>query len=97
MSILVRYNPPGLTREHYDQVTATLTEQGGDSGPGGMQLHVLFGDEGNLKISEIWSSEQEWREVWENAIKPAVQSAGGDPGPEPEILEVQNVMPPLGG
>ena len=94
MSILVRYNPPGLTREAYDKVNAILTEQQDPNAPSALELHVLFGEDGNLRISEIWSSEEAWRDAFENAIKPAVASVGGDTGPEPEILPVQVVWDP---
>jgi hypothetical protein len=94
VSVLVRYNPPSLTREQYDQVGQKLTEQGDPNDPGGMEYHVLFGEEGNLKISEIWSSEEQWRAAWENAIKPTVASFGGDPGPDPEIIPVHNIIQP---
>jgi hypothetical protein len=69
-------------------------EQMGSDGPSGMELHVLFGDEPNMRIREIWASEEQWRDAFENAIKPAVASVGGDTGPEPEILPVHNVFDP---
>jgi hypothetical protein len=92
MSVVVRYNPPDLTREAYDKVGKILQEKQGDLQPEAMELHVLFGDEGNLKISEIWSSEEAWRDAFDNAIKPAIEEVGGDPGPDPEVFEVHVLL-----
>jgi hypothetical protein len=36
----------------------------------------LFGDDGNLRVSEIWESEDAWQEAWDGGLKAALDSAG---------------------
>ena len=56
MSIVVRYNPPSLTTEQYDEADRRLREAGLEPLPDGLEYHVCFGSEGNLGVSEIWDS-----------------------------------------
>ena len=53
MSIVVRHSPVGLTRAKYDEVNERL-DASGDFPPDGMKLHILFGEEGDLRVSELW-------------------------------------------
>jgi hypothetical protein len=48
MSIVVRYNPPSLTTEQYDQADRLLREAGVEPLPEGLEYHVCFGSEGNF-------------------------------------------------
>lgn len=50
MSVVVRYRPEGLTRGQYDEVTRRINEAGAWP-PHGLQMHVLFGVEGDLKVA----------------------------------------------
>ena len=89
MPILIRYAPVSLTREQYDNVNEILQE----NGPGGpspaLQLHALFGEEPNLRVSEIWESEDAWQQAWDGGLKAAL-SAGGVELPEPEKFPVHD-------
>jgi hypothetical protein len=87
MSILVRYAPPSLTREQYDQVNESMRENGAEGPPPALQLHVLFGDEPGLLVSEMWESEDAWQQAWDGMIKPALSKAGVEV-PEPQRLTV---------
>ena len=60
MSVVVRHQPKGLTREQYDEVSRRM-EGAGNWPPDGMDLHVLFGSDGDLRVSEIWDSEEQFR------------------------------------
>ncbi len=60
MSVVVRHQPRGLTREQYDEVSRRM-EGTGAWPPDGLDMHVLFGTEGDLRVSEIWDSEQQFR------------------------------------
>jgi hypothetical protein len=60
MSVVVRHQPQGLTREQYDEVSRRM-ESAGNWPPEGLDMHVLFGEEGNLRVSEIWDSEEQFR------------------------------------
>jgi hypothetical protein len=87
MPILVRYAPSSLTREQYDKVNESMRENGPGGPPPALQLHVLFGDEPQLLVSEMWESEDAWQQAWNGMIKPALSKAGVDV-PEPQRLTV---------
>jgi hypothetical protein len=78
MPILIRYAPSSLTREQYDKVNEILQENGPDGPPPPLQLHVLFGEEPGLRVSEIWESEEAWQQVWDGGLKAALSTAGVD-------------------
>lgn len=89
MSIVVRFTPASLTREQYDASVRRL-EQEGQFPPEGMDLHVCFGSEGNLRVSEIWDSREQW-EAFGERLMPVLADVGIQPG-EPEVLEVHNLV-----
>lgn len=87
MSFLVRFNPSGLTAEQYDGTISTL-EGNGPWPPDGMELHVCFGTDGNLKVSEIWASREQF-EAFGERLMPVLADAGINPG-EPEFFDIHN-------
>jgi hypothetical protein len=90
MAILVRYTPTGLTREKYDQVNEILQSQGESDGPPeAVLLHVLFGDDGNLRVSEIWSDEEQWRGFYDGPLASALSEVGVGHEGDPEVMPVQ--------
>jgi len=89
MSILLRFTPASLTRDRYDESVRRLREAG-DFPPEGMELHVCFGEEGSLRVSEIWDS-REQSEAFGERLMPLLADIGIDPG-EPEVLEVHNMV-----
>jgi hypothetical protein len=88
MSIVVRFHPTGMTRQQYDEADGRLREAGVWP-PDGMDYHVCFGQDGDLRVSEIWDS-QEKLEAFGERLMPILSEVGIQPG-EPEIYEVQNV------
>lgn len=58
--------------------------------PDGMQLHVLFGTEGDLKVSEIWESPEQLSAFGERLL-PVLNEVGVQATGEPEIFEVHNL------
>jgi len=92
VSIVVRYQPVGLTRQQYDEVTRRM-EAAGAWPPDGLQLHVLFGTEGDLKVSEIWESEEQCRAFGEQ-IQPVLDEVGVQVSGDPEIFEVHELEQP---
>jgi hypothetical protein len=92
MGVLVRFQPTGLTRQQYDEVTYQM-EKAGAWPPDGLQLHVLFGTEGNLKVSEIWESEEQLRAFGEQ-LMPVLNEVGIQLAGEPEIFEVHVLEQP---
>jgi hypothetical protein len=89
MSVLVRFTPTSVTTEQYDDVIRRL-EQAGDFPPDGLEYHVCFLGDGNVRVSEIWDS-QEQLDAFGQRLMPLLAEAGIDPG-QPEILEIHNII-----
>ena len=90
MSIVVRFNPTNVTTEKYEESTRRL-EAAGEWPPDGLQLHVLFGTEGSLKVSEIWDSEEQLQAFGER-LMPILEDIGIEFSGPPEIFEVRNLI-----
>jgi hypothetical protein len=89
MSILARLTPANLSKEQYEEVDRRLTQQGDDA-PDGRQLHVCFGSEGDLRVSEVWESEEKMR-AFGDRLMPILEEVGIQMGAPPELLPVVNV------
>jgi hypothetical protein len=90
MSVLVRFAPTAVsTTEQYDETIRRL-EGAGDFPPQGLEYHVCFVADGNLRVSEIWDS-REQLEAFGERLMPVLADVGIDPG-EPELLEIHNII-----
>lgn len=89
MSILIRFSPASLTVAQYDESVRKL-EEAGVFPPDGLEYHVCFGTDGNLRVSEIWDS-QEQLDAFGERLMPVLSEVGIDPG-EPELMEVHNIV-----
>jgi hypothetical protein len=90
MSIVVRFNPTNVTREKYDESLRRIKEAG-EWPPEGMDYHVLFGLEGNLRVSEIWDS-REQLQAFGARLMPILADVGIEFSGDPEILEIHNIV-----
>jgi hypothetical protein len=91
MSILVRFAPASaVTTQQYDETISRLESDGGDFPPDGMDYHCAFMADGNLRVSEIWDSKEQW-EAFGQRLMPILADVGIEPG-APEILEVHNTI-----
>ena len=90
MSLVVRFNPRGLTAEKYDEANRRLQEAGIEFPPEGLDYHVCFGSDGNLRVSEIWDSKEQF-EAFGKRLMPVLAESGIELSGEPEILEVHNI------
>jgi len=90
MSIVARYNPTTLTTERYDESLRRLKEAG-EFPPDGLEYHICFGSEGNLRVSEIWDS-REQMEAFGERLMPILADIGIEFSGEPEIFEVHNTI-----
>ena len=91
MSIVVRFNPTNVDRAKYDESVRRLNEAGLWPNPDGLELHVAFGDEDNMRVSEIWSSKEQFQAFGEK-LMPILSDIGIDLSGEPEVFEVQNLV-----
>lgn len=89
MSVLIRFSPPSLTAAQYDEAVHRLTEQGVFPAAG-LDYEICFGEDGNLKVSQVWDS-QEQLEAFGARLSPILSELGIDPG-EPEFVEVHNII-----
>ena len=91
MSIVVRFNPTNVDRAKYDESVRRLNEAGLWPNPDGLELHVAFGDEDNMRVSEVWSSKEQFQAFGEE-LMPILSDIGIDFSGEPEVFEVQNLV-----
>jgi hypothetical protein len=90
MSVLIRFAPTAVTTtEQYDETIRRLQEAG-DFPPDGMEYHVCFVSDGNVRVSEIWDS-REQIDTFAERLMPLLAEVGIDPG-EPEVLEIHNII-----
>jgi len=91
MSIVVRLSPKNLTAAKYDESVGKHEEAGIEFPPDGMDYHVCFGSEGNLRVSEIWDSREQLQAYGER-LMPLLADLGIEFSGEPEVFEVHNVV-----
>jgi hypothetical protein len=91
MSIVVRFSPASLTAEKYDKAIRRLEEADGEFPPDGLDYHVCFGSDGNLRVSEIWDSREQFAAFGER-LMPILADVGIEFAGEPEILEAHNII-----
>jgi hypothetical protein len=89
MSVLIRFAPASLTAAQYDESIRRL-EEAGVFPPDGLDYHLCFGTDGNLRVSEIWDS-REQLDAFGRQLMPILAEVGIEPG-EPELMEVHNVV-----
>ena len=87
MAIYVSFHPIGLTKAKYDEAVQRLVDAGAWLAPGHLS-HTCFGEDGDLRIAEVWES-QERLEAFGETLMPILADVGIDPS-EPEISEVHN-------
>jgi hypothetical protein len=90
VSILVRFtNTTPTTTEQYDDAVRRL-QQVGDFPPDGLEYHVCFVADGNIRVSEIWESHEQLNAYGER-LMPVLAEIGVDAG-TPEIFEIHNII-----
>jgi hypothetical protein len=89
MSVLIRFAPASMTAQEYDEAQRAL-EREGIWPPDGLDFHVCFGSDGQLRVSEIWDS-REQLDAFGQRLMPVLQAQGLDPG-QPEILDIHNIV-----
>ncbi len=90
MSVLIRFAPPGTTTtEQYDELIRRL-QDAGHFPPDGLDYHVCFLADGNVRVSEIWESQEKF-EAFGETLRPKLQDAGIQLSGEPEFFDVHVV------
>jgi hypothetical protein len=90
-SMLVRFTPASdVTTDQYDETIRRL-ESSGDWLPEGLELHVAFKADGNLRVSEIWDSREQFDDFGER-LMPVLKDVGIELAGQPEMLEIHNII-----
>ena len=87
MSVVVRFPPSNVSKQQYDSVRDQLTGAG-DWPPEGCQLHVCFGPEDDIRVSEVWESAEKVQAFGEK-LRPRLEEAGIELSGEPEVFDAQ--------
>jgi len=90
MSIVVRFKPTNLTAERYEESIRRITAAGEEFPPDGCELHVFFGSEGDLHVSEVWDSEEKLLAFGER-LMPILSEVGIEFSGPPEIYDVHAI------
>jgi hypothetical protein len=90
MSIVVRFQPANLTKEKYDATNQKIAEADIGWPPDGLDYHVCFGEDGDLKVSEIWDS-REQMDAFGEKLMPLLAEAGIEMAGEPQVFDAHDI------
>jgi len=91
MRIFARFTASrNVTTEQYDETIRRL-EKSGDWPPEGLEYHVAARSNGNLQVSEIWDSREEFDASVER-LMPVLKDVGIELASEPQMLEIHNIF-----
>jgi len=89
--ILARFTAaPNVTTEQYDETIRRL-DRSGHWPPAGLEYHVAFKANGNVRVSEIWDSREQFDAFGEH-LMPVLKDVGIELSGEPEMLEIHNII-----
>lgn len=89
--VLARFTAsPGATTDQYDETIRRL-EKSGNWLPDGLEFHVAFKSNGNLRVSEIWDSRAKF-DAFGDKLMPVLKDVGIELSDKPEMLEVHNLI-----
>jgi len=89
VSLVIRFSPPSLTADQYDEVVRRLTDEGVLPADG-LDYELCFGSGDNLKVSQVWDT-QEQLDAFGARLSPILAELNINPG-QPEVLEVHNII-----
>ena len=89
MSLLIRFSPPSLTAEQYDNAVRRLNEEGVFPADG-LDYEICFGSGDQHKVSQVWDSKEQM-EAFGARLQPILVELGINPG-KPEVIEVHNII-----
>ena len=90
MSLVVRFAPTGLTKAKYDSTIEEI-KAAGQFPPDGLEYNICFGDESDLRVSEIWDSQAQL-DAFGERLMPILSAAGIVMTGPPEVFEVHNLI-----
>lgn len=90
MAIVVRFTPPSLSAQQYDEIIQRL-EAAGSGSPQGRLFGVAFGPHEALRVSDVWDTRENF-DRFAQTLMPLLQEMGIDPG-TPELIDAYNIIP----
>jgi hypothetical protein len=90
MSFVVRFTPPSLSSQQYDEIIKRL-EAAGEGAPQGRIFGVAFGPQDALRVSDVWDTRENF-DRFAQTLMPLLAELGVDPG-TPEFIEAYHVIP----
>jgi hypothetical protein len=90
MSFVVRFTPPSLSSQQYDEVIKRL-EAAGAGAPPGRIFGIAFGPQDQLRVSDVWDTRENF-DRFAGTLMPLLAELGIDPG-TPEFIEAYNIIP----
>jgi hypothetical protein len=91
MSIVVRFHPTNVTIAQYEEVLRREQSAGFTFPPDGRDYHVCFGTDGDLHVSDIWDSREQFQAYGE-VLMPILADVGIQFSREPEVFAVHNII-----
>ena len=89
--LLVRFTPASdVSTDQYDETIRRL-ETAGAWPPDGLDYHCAFKANGNLRVSEVWDSREQF-DAFGERLMPILKDVGIELAGEPEMLEVHNII-----
>jgi hypothetical protein len=85
MSVVVRFPPSNVSKQQYDSVRGEL-EGAGEWPAEGCLLHVVFGPEDDIRVSEVWESAEK-QQAFGEKLGPRMEKAGMQLSGEVEVFE----------
>jgi hypothetical protein len=89
--VLARFTAAGnVSTDQYDKAMDRMAASG-NWPPDGLEYHVAFRSNGNLRVSEVWDS-REQLDASVARLMPVLKDVGIELRSEPELLDVHNVI-----
>jgi hypothetical protein len=65
-------------------------DKSGDWLPDGLEYHVALGTNGNVRVSEIWDSKEQF-DAFGKRLMPLLEESGIELSGPPELIEIHNI------
>ena len=88
MALTMIFTPPSMNASQYDEIIKRLESAGAGTPPGRL-YHVCFGTGSNLRVIDVWESQDAFN-AFGQTLLPILAQMGVDPG-QPEVAEVHNI------
>jgi hypothetical protein len=91
VSGVVRFHPKNVTIAQYEDVLRREQASGAEFPPHGRNYHICFGTDGDLQVSEIWDSREQFQ-AYGQVLMPILADVGVEFAGEPEVFEIHNII-----